>query len=231
MITYAIAFLGLVVILEFMNTARLRRRFDVTNSRLANAESLLAETERNYDALLYRTNELAIAEGQAKQLTHRVNLYVAGLKDQLHEMLVTYRAMQHGLEDIANYRAVDDRWGDTNDPKLVQANVTIAELKDIATKALPCVTLKGAMDVVATAIVDRNPSGKDYDEEAQQLAAAGGVAADQRNVKVDLTGQAERVRACLGKGRVIDTEPNVVKMPSGLTIVKMPSGLTIVAKE
>lgn len=183
MTPYVVALLIAISLVSFLKGMRLRSRLHEEAYQRACATAKLETVQAEYKALLARANELATQNVTAGRLVNEVNLYIGNIKDQLKAMLAVHHEMRRALEHIASFRGAVDG-----------ANYT-ETLKKLAADALPGLTLAGTVEEVAARMVKPSPF---YAEAQAALTAAGGVAADGTGkVKVDLSGQAARIRTQL----------------------------------
>lgn len=173
--------------LSAVKARRLRRQLGESEYERANVTAKLESTEASYKALLCRANELSQEKVQANKLVTEVGRYIGGIKDQLKGILAVHYDMRRALERIASYQLPD-----TVDAGGVRERDRVHALMAIAKDALPGLTLAGTVEEVASRMTKPSPF---YEEAQKALAAAGGVCADGTGkVKVDLSGQAARIK-------------------------------------
>ncbi len=178
--------LALVVILVLAHGRRvLLARLDEETGAALEAEEERDELKRDYDGLLAKANTLAEERAKATQLVATVESKLGTIGMEVHELVAVHYKMRRALERIAEFQ-----------PPAEGGNYTLT-LKEMAQEALSGFTMAGLLDQAAVAIAD--PSNSASVELCQALYAAGGVAVvnEGRPVQVDLSGQAERIKAAL----------------------------------
>jgi uncharacterized protein YoxC len=183
-IALVIAFIVIVALAH--KSSKLSQQLAAETNAFLEVETERDELKHDYDGLLAKANNLAEERAKATQLVAAVESRLDIIGTEVREMVALHYKMRRALERIAQFQAPAEGGNYTE------------TLKELAAEALPGLTMAGLLDKAAFAYTDDQPGGASA-ELFQALSAAGGVALvnEGRPTKVDLSGQAERIKAAL----------------------------------
>jgi hypothetical protein len=180
-ILLAIALLGVLA-----KNAELRARVDFLRSENYDLECEAEQLEGDHEALLKRANELAHEKWVWQRDQSNTISILRRLEAEAKDPVLAYSKARRGLETIVNWTVGDEK-------------LTVGLIKDTARASLTGLTHAGLAETIANHLKDIStlPQGETYADgrpAVDVLRESGGVVADQRNVKVDISGQVERAK-------------------------------------